>query len=189
MKYIPIIELPILILLVVIRALILRRQGIKALVFGVTDKSDFIMMPVIFCFLYALLSTVFDLPFPYLLKRCFWETNFLDWPAIILCTCSLIWFAVALKTFGKSFRVGIDEKTKEKLITNGPFSISRNPIYVAFLTFFLGIFFVFPNISTSLFFILFFTTIHRQILREEKFLKNHYGKEYEDYCIRTRRYL
>ncbi|MDR0305399.1 MAG: hypothetical protein LBI42_01030 [Chitinispirillales bacterium] len=35
----------------------------------------------------------------------------------------------------------------------------------------------------------FVTVIHRQVLREEKFLRKHYGEEYENYCRRVRRYL
>jgi protein-S-isoprenylcysteine O-methyltransferase Ste14 len=30
---------------------------------------------------------------------------------------------------------------------------------------------------------------HRQILREEEYLKKHYGAKYANYCRRVRRYL
>ncbi len=30
---------------------------------------------------------------------------------------------------------------------------------------------------------------HRQVLREEDYLKQHYGQEYAEYCRRVRRYL
>jgi protein-S-isoprenylcysteine O-methyltransferase Ste14 len=30
---------------------------------------------------------------------------------------------------------------------------------------------------------------HRQVLREEEFLRKHYGQEYSEYCKRARRYL
>jgi len=113
----------------------------------------------------------------------------MDIIAIIICTISLIWFGLTLKIFGKSFRVGIDENTKENLIVNGTFSISRNPIYVGFLTFFAGIFIAYSNILTSVFLILFFIIIHRQILREEIFLKGHYGNVYNEYCKNVRRYM
>jgi protein-S-isoprenylcysteine O-methyltransferase Ste14 len=92
-------------------------------------------------------------------------------------------------TFGNSFRVGIDENTNDKLITNGTFGISRNPIYVSFIAFFLGIFLAYPNITSTIFLISVILLIHRQILREEKFLKGHYGKEYDDYCNHVRRYI
>jgi protein-S-isoprenylcysteine O-methyltransferase Ste14 len=119
----------------------------------------------------------------------FWRNNILTICAIAVCSVSLVWFGVTLKVFGKSFRVGIDTHTDEKLITNGTFSVSRNPIYLAFIIFFIGIFLSYPNIISSVFLVLIAITIHRQIVREEKFLKDHYGNEYEEYCKKVRRYI
>ena len=195
--YIPVFELPLFVLLVLSRAIILRRQGIKALVFGATDKSDFLLIPFIAFFFYALMAGIFNFPFPEFPVKSFWTASFfpsglpviLLWTAIVLCTASLIWFAFTLKVFGKSFRVGIDENTKEKLITKGPFALSRNPVYTAFIVFFTGIFLAYSGIITAIFLFLLIITIHRQVLREEKFLKSHYGKEYNDYCKKTRRYF
>jgi protein-S-isoprenylcysteine O-methyltransferase Ste14 len=31
--------------------------------------------------------------------------------------------------------------------------------------------------------------IHRQVLREESYLRDHYGEEYSEYCGQVRRYL
>jgi protein-S-isoprenylcysteine O-methyltransferase Ste14 len=189
MNFIPILELPILIIMVLIRFAILSRHGIKAIVFGVTDKTGFIMLPVVLCFFYAILSIFFNLPFPDVLTKLFIKVDVLTIIAITICTVSLIWFGITLKTFGKSFRVGIDESTNNKLITNGTFSISRNPIYITFIAFFIGIFVAYPNIVTSIFLVLLVMAVHRQILREEKFLKSHYGEEYDEYCSKVRRYI
>jgi protein-S-isoprenylcysteine O-methyltransferase Ste14 len=189
MKYIPILELPILVIMVLVRAIMLRKHGVKVIVFGETNQSDFIIIPIVLCFLYSMYASVFDLPFPIILKKTFFEYNILYLCAIVLCTVSLIWFFITLKTFGKSFRVGIDENTDDKLIINGIFGISRNPIYVAFIGFFVGIFVAYSNIIIIVFLIILIITIHRQILREEIFLKKHYGKEYDEYCNHVRRYI
>jgi hypothetical protein len=71
MKYIPILELPILIIMVVFRALMLRKHGIKAIVFGETNKNDFIIVQIVLCFFYGISASVFDLPFPFILKNIF----------------------------------------------------------------------------------------------------------------------
>jgi protein-S-isoprenylcysteine O-methyltransferase Ste14 len=190
MRYIPILLLPVLIIMVVVRAVMLRKQGINAIVFGETDKSDFIIIPVVLCFFYAVISSVFDLPFPGILKRHFWKVHILlHLVSIFICCVSIIWFFITLKTFGKSFRVGIDENTDDVLVTKGVFGISRNPIYMAFITFFTGIFIAYPNIIIIVFLFFLISVIHRQILREEKFLKSHYGMEYEEYCSNVRRYI
>ena len=189
MKYIPIFELPLLIIMVLIRSAILNRQGIKAMAFGVTDKTDYYIIPAVIFFFYGLLSGVFGFPFPVILKKLFWETGMQNICAIIICTFSLVWFGITLNVFGKSFRVGIDESTNGKLITKGTFSVSRNPIYLAFMVFFTGIFIAYPNIITSVFLVFIVSIIHRQIIREEVFLKNHYGDEYLNYSKNTRRYI
>ena len=189
LKYIPILELPILIIMVLIRAMILRRHGIKAMVFGATDKTDYFIIPVVLLLFYALLASVINVPFPHILIKPFFEMDILYIIAIILCTISLVWFGVTLKVFGNSFKVGIDETSNEKLITNGTFALSRNPIYTGFLVFFVGIFIAYSNISILVFLIFLMLIMHRQIIREELFLKNHYGAEYEEYCQNVRRYL
>jgi protein-S-isoprenylcysteine O-methyltransferase Ste14 len=188
-KYVPFLELPVFIFMVLIRSIMSKRRGINAIVFGKTDKSDFLLIPVVFFFFYSIFSSIFNLPFPNILTNLFWKNDILIICAIVICTASLIWFGITLKIFGKSFRVGIDEKTNDKLITNGTFSVSRNPIYLAFITFFIGFFLSYPNIVSSLFLMLFSVIIHRQILREEKFLKDHYGSEYSEYCKNVRRYI
>ncbi|MCL2184949.1 MAG: hypothetical protein FWB86_03720 [Treponema sp.] len=189
LKYIPILEFPILLIMIMIRARMLRHQGIKAIVFGVTDKTDFFLIPVILLFIHGLLSTFFKLPFPEILVKSFWESNLLYIISICVCTLSLIWFGVTLKIFGKSFRVGIDQNTSGKLITNGTFAISRNPVYLGFISFFIGIFIAYSNILVIIFLVFLIIIIHRQIIREEKFLISHYGSEYEDYCKKVRRYV
>jgi protein-S-isoprenylcysteine O-methyltransferase Ste14 len=188
-KYIPLLELPVLIIMVVFRALILHKYGIKTIVFGETDRTDFIIIPIVLFFLYGIGSSAFNFPFPIILKNNLFENSVLNLCAVIICTISLIWFFVTLKIFGRSFRVGIDEDTNDKLITSGTFGISRNPIYVAFIAFFLGIFIAYSNIITMAFLIILVIVIHRQILREEKFLKSHYEKEYKEYCSKVRRYV
>jgi len=188
-KYIPLFELPILIIMVLIRSAMLRRHGIKAIVFGMTDKTDYVIIPIVFLFFYGLTATVFNLPFPIILIKSFWDIFIIDIISIIICTISLIWFGITLKTFGKSFRVGIDENSNDRLIINGTFAISRNPIYVGFISFFIGMFIIYSNILLIIFLLFLTIMIHRQIIREETFLKKHYGNEYVEYCKKVRRYI
>jgi protein-S-isoprenylcysteine O-methyltransferase Ste14 len=190
MQYISLIELLILIGMVLVRASMLRHRGIRAIVFGDTDKTDFLLLPCLLFFLYGLLASVFGFPFPEVLTNFFWEFNIaLQICAIAISAISLIWFACTLKTFGESFRVGIDVNTKNSLITRGTFSLSRNPLYLGFLAFFIGIFLAYPNILSAAFMVFLAAFIHRQILREESFLKSHYGQEFAEYRARVRRYI
>jgi protein-S-isoprenylcysteine O-methyltransferase Ste14 len=94
-----------------------------------------------------------------------------------------------LISFGKSFRVGIDEEQPGALITTGVFAISRNPIYTAFGLVLLGIFLIYANWILLLYLIAGFWLFNRQVLREEDSLKKIYGDEYIEYCKKVRRYL
>ena len=167
----------------------LRRRGINAFVFGVTDKSDFLLMPVVAFFFYSILAAAFGLPMPDVLSRPLYGVIAVRWAGIVLCYASLICFSLTLKSFGKSFRIGIDENTPDKLVTSGMFALSRNPIYVAFLAFLIGMVLIYPNLAACIAFVLLAAAIHRQVLREEQFLRGHYGEKYEDYCLSVRRYL
>jgi len=178
-----------LVITVLIRATMLRRRGIRAFLFGVTDKGDFLLIPIVLALIYSILSKVLGLPMWEPLVRPFWESTLPGWFGLALCGLALVGFALTLASFGDSFRVGIDAQQPGKLVTTGMFAISRNPIYVCFLLFFLGQFLVHRNIVIAAALLLFALTIHRQVLREEKFLRAHYGAEYEAYCRKVRRYL
>ena len=177
------------IIMVVLRSAMLRKQGIRAMVFGETDKSDFLLVPLVIAIAYAALANTFGLPMWNALIHPFWSSEIPGWAGLLLCTLSVVGFALTLVSFGNSFRVGIDENTPDKLITSGMFAISRNPIYVCFLIFITGLFLIHRNIVIAVAASLFALAIHRQIIREEVFLASHYGAEYEEYCKNVRRYL
>jgi protein-S-isoprenylcysteine O-methyltransferase Ste14 len=164
----------------------LRKMGIKAVKFGEMDKKDFIIPPFALLFLYVILSSAFSLP---KLGAEFFENEIVNWVGVALCILGLLLFFTSLVSFGKSFRVGIDEEKPGALITTGAFAISRNPIYTAFGITLLGIFLIFPNWIILLYLIAGFWLFNRQVLREEESLKKIYGKEYSEYCKKVRRYL
>lgn len=177
------------VVMVLVRAAMLRRQGVQVIVFGQTDKSDFILVPLVLAIAYTALAGTFGLPIPEVLIRLFWESDISGYFGLALCVIAITGFAVTLYNFGNSFRVGIDESKPDKLVTTGMFAISRNPIYVCFLMFFAGLFLIHRNIVIAVAVLLFGLAIHRQILREEKFLTAHYGQDYAEYRKKVRRYL
>jgi len=167
----------------------LRKRGIRAIVFGKTDKSDFLLVPIVFVIVYTALANTFGLPMWNVLIRPFWNSEIPGWIGLMLCAIAVISFALTLVSFGDSFRVGIDKNKPDKLVTSGMFAISRNPIYVCFLTFFTGLFLIHHNIVILAAVVVFALAIHRQVLREEKFLSSLHGEKYDEYCKKVRRYL
>ena len=177
------------VVMALIRAMILHKRGIRVIVFGQTDKSDFLLVPLVLAIAYSVLANTFGLPLWGALIHPFWSTTSPGWAGLALCILSVAGFALTLANFGNSFRVGIDENSPDELVTDGIFAISRNPIYVCFLMFFIGLFLIHRNVVIAVAVVLFALAIHRQILREEGFLALHYGEAYAEYCKKVRRYL
>lgn len=134
------------ILAVFARAALLRRKGIRAIVFGATDKTDFLLVPFVLAIIYAVLANSFRLPLWEPLVRPFWKTVIPGWMGLVLSVAAIMGLIVTLISFGDSFRVGIDEEKPDRLVTTGMFRFSRNPIYVCFDLFFIGLFLVHRNI-------------------------------------------
>jgi protein-S-isoprenylcysteine O-methyltransferase Ste14 len=127
--------------------------------------------------------------FPVVSKQEFFHSGMIALVGVVLCLAGSALLLLSLVSFGKSFRVGIDTDHPDKLITTGVFAFSRNPIYVAFGTVLFGQFLVFPNWILLVYLYAGIWLFHRQVLREEEYLKKHYGKEYPEYCNRVRRYF
>jgi protein-S-isoprenylcysteine O-methyltransferase Ste14 len=108
---------------------------------------------------------------------------------LALVSLGLITFILAFLSFGNSWRIGIDRQKPGTLVTKGIFSITRNPIYLAFDLLSFGMF-----LMNGTWFFLIFASLaalacHFQILREEEFLRRQYGQDFAEYCRRTARYL
>jgi protein-S-isoprenylcysteine O-methyltransferase Ste14 len=176
------------------RTILLYTKGIKVYVIGTSSKKLFetilenILFPVLLLWSIFIIIMALDINLPvvsnYLIKI-FWIKYF----GIMFCYIGLIIFSLALISFGKSWRIGIDEHNSNEFITGGIFKYSRNPIFLFMDLYFIGIMLIYPNIIFIVIAICTVMGIHMQIIREEKFLQNKFGKEYTEYKKRTRRYI
>ncbi len=129
-------------IMVIIRAKQLGKKGIKAFKFGKLDKKDFFIIPFALLFFYLIFSNVFDLP---KLGTKLFTNEVFSWIGVVLCTMGLVLFSLSIISFGKSFRVGIDEEKPGELITTGVFAIVVKSIYTAFGFVLIGIFLILTN--------------------------------------------
>jgi protein-S-isoprenylcysteine O-methyltransferase Ste14 len=169
------------------RVALLKRRGIKAMRFGETDKQDLLIAPFALFYFYLVLGGAF--PLPGVSRRELFQSGAASWVGVALCGAGLLVLLLSLMSFGQSFRVGIDREQPDELVTTGVFAWSRNPIYVAFGLVLLGQFLVFPNWLLLVFVVAGVGLFHRQVRREERALRAHYGEAYAAYCARVRRYL
>jgi protein-S-isoprenylcysteine O-methyltransferase Ste14 len=96
----------------------------------------------------------------------------------------------AMRTLSRAKTTIMPHKGSEHLVTGGPFSFTRNPIYLAntLLTIAIGL------MAGSVWFIVMaivaaFATQKLAIEREEKHLEARFGKKYRDYCKKVRRWI
>ena len=186
-RYFAVLTIVLMLGMVLIRAWMLKRKGIQALKFGELDKTDFLIPPFAFFYFYLVFAAAFN--FPTVSRQEFLHSGIISWVGVFFCLAGLLLLLWSLVSFGQSFRVGIDTDHPDKLITTGVFAFSRNPIYVAFAFILLGQFLIFSNWILLIYFGAAIWLFHRQVLREEDYLKKHYGKEYLEYCNRVRRYF
>ena len=170
-----------------IRATKMKKKGIEAMHFGKLDKKDFLIPPFALFYFYTIFAAAFN--FPIVSKQEFFNSDVIAWGGVFLCLGGLLMLVWSIISFGESFRVGIDIDQPTDLVTNGVFAISRNPIYVGFWFVLLGQFLIFSNWILLIYMGAATWLFHRQVLREEEFLKNHYGTEYTEYYNRVGRYL
>lgn len=173
--------------LVVTRLIVLRRSGTDAMHFGSTDHKDFLIPPFALVYFYVVFAGAFG--WPLVGADRFFNSPAIAWAGVAVCFSGLLFVVAGLAAFGSSFRVGIDTDNPDKLVTSGVFAISRNPIYVGFGLVLLGQLLVFPSWIPLVYLLAGVWLFNRQVLREEAFMRAHYGGEYADYCSRVRRYL
>src|SRR5262245_7499824 len=160
--------------MVLARVAMMKRNGVEAMHFGKIDKTDFLIPPFAFFYFYVVLAAAFGWPTVSIQE--FFPSETIAWMGVMSCLAGLLLLLWSLVSFGQSFRVGIDVDHPDTLITTGVFAFSRNPIYVAFAAILLGQFLIFSNWVLLLYLGAGIWLFHRQVLREEEFLKRHYGE-------------
>ena len=74
------------------------------------------------------------------------------------------------------------------LMTDGPYRLNRNPMLTGTLTYLSGVCVWLWHWGALLVLVAFFAIMLVQVLSEERRLRRDFGKEYKDYCKRTRRF-
>lgn len=81
-------------------------------------------------------------------------------------------------------------KPTTAIITDGIYSYTRNPVYIAMVVIFLGVELIFNSLWFAPFLVLVLLAVHYGvILREERYLENKFGEEYLSYKRSVRRWI
>lgn len=98
-------------------------------------------------------------------------------------------FVNAVIVMRDSWRAGVEEGQRTRIVTAGVYRISRNPAFVGFDLIYLGTALSFSNYASIFGAVFVIVLFHLQILEEEKLLPGIFGQEYLDYYKTTRRYF
>lgn len=193
----PFVGFLILVLMILGKSILLKNKNVP--IFSNTSKTAFTKYILYPLFILTFILLIFELTKPVfkisfsilskLLMKPLIESIYPDILGTILITISLILMGLTLQNFSKSLRFGMDSNNLGKLTTTGIFSFSRNPFFVSVELFFIGVALLLPNLFFMIIALLTIVSIHLFILKEEQFLKQNYGKEYESYAKKVGRYF
>lgn len=107
----------------------------------------------------------------------------------VIALIGLCFFFSAVAIMKDSWRAGVEEDQKTRIVMKGVYRISRNPAFLGFDMLYLGTALSFSNLVCIIAAIFMISLFHLQILEEEKLLPQIFGPEYLQYKKRTRRYL
>ena len=113
----------------------------------------------------------------------------LGWMGAVICFVSYLLTLYCWHYMGSSWRIGIDPKEKNKLITDGPFKHIRHPIYALSMLMMLGSLLCLQTVTMLVLFVIHWFLFTLEAVREERYLVKTYGDTYQDYMKHTNRFL
>lgn len=105
----------------------------------------------------------------------------IGWPLIVAGLAVVAWAVLAAGA--------VDLERPEVLVRSGPFARSRNPMYVGWTLFYLGVTLVLGALSPMVFLLAVLVRTCFDVLKEERSLAERFGPEYDAYRASVRRWL
>jgi protein-S-isoprenylcysteine O-methyltransferase Ste14 len=140
----------------------------------------------VFIFLIAivLLSTT-RIPLPWLYLQ-LWPIGFWPfWLGAAVTLAGLLFAVWARRYLGSNWSRSVTIKQEHELITTGPYSMVRHPIYTGVLTGLLGTAIALSQVRGFLAFLLFFLAFYIKLRLEEQWMRSQFGEAYAIYADRT----
>ena len=108
----------------------------------------------------------------------------------VIAAIGVVLTVVAQLGMGDSWRIGVDAEERTALVTSGPFTHVRNPIFTAMLVTALGLTLMVPNVVALAGFVVLVAALEAQVrLVEEPYLRTTHGDDYLGYARGAGRFL
>jgi protein-S-isoprenylcysteine O-methyltransferase Ste14 len=109
---------------------------------------------------------------------------------VALASAGIAMTLVAQFAMGNDWRIGVDPGERTELVTHGPFSLVRNPIYAAMIPSFIGVALLAANVVTLAGALVLSVALELQTrLVEEPYLAAAHGERYVVYAARVGRFV
>lgn len=109
---------------------------------------------------------------------------------ILFCAIGITIASISQHQMESSWRIGVDESEKTKLVTHGLYSYVRNPIYCGVILFGMGLLILIPHTLMLVGLFLGYLSIELQVRYvEEPYLLRLHGETYERYSRKVKRYF
>ena len=135
---------------------------------------------------YLLFSRNFIIDFG--LNSPFYENSFLYYVGFIVSVLGLFFAVYARYFLGKDWSGRVEIKKDHRLITTGPYALTRNPIYTGLLFGILGTALMCNQVKGLVALVLIFTMLSLKIKKEEEFLINNFS-DYDNYKQRVKKLI
>lgn len=118
------------------------------------------------------------------------ETTAVHVVGIALFLIGLAATLAAQAAMGESWRIGVDESERTELVTDGPFAVTRNPIFSAMLPTSMGLVLMVPSWVALVGLAALFIALELQVrVGEEPYLQRTHGRTYMGYAQRVGRFV
>lgn len=108
----------------------------------------------------------------------------------VIILTGLFFIFPAFRQFFRAKTTLVTIKPATSLQTKGIYTISRNPMYVGLLLFYIGLSFIFGNWWNLILLPILLMVVQGYVIRrEEKYLDRRFGQQYDDYKAKVRRWL
>lgn len=124
------------------------------------------------------------MPLPFLTRGL---SRALGWPMLGGGALLAYWFGSTLRSAGTTIRI---DRPVSRLVTGGPFRLSRNPGYLSFAMIYAGVAILGRSLWAILSLPAVLAAVQRSVIeKEERYLERRFGDEYLRYKAQVRRWL
>lgn len=151
------------------------------------DHAKALLFPPVVGAVLALLGVGLHLAYPINVLPNSWLTLTIG---ILALGFGIVLQVVCIKAFKRAQTTPLFKKPTTRIIQQGPYARSRNPIYVAVLFQFLGVALIVNSVWLLLALLIIFLYLNFGVIdAEEQYLEQKFGDEYREYKSKVRRWL